>query len=204
MPEKKTAKKTKKKKEISEKPLVLDVLTNKTCPKCKIPLSSTILCNVEVDFCPRCYGLWFEEEELRWAKDEKDVYVRWLDIDLWRDKEKFKISYGIRLCPSCRVPLYEVYYGDSGIIVDVCNLCHGIWLDRAEFKKITDWLREKADYMILNSYAKTLFRELAEIFTGPETLREEVLDFLIVLKLLNYKITIQQPELAKMILQLPK
>ena len=42
------------------------------CPHCKIKLNSTILYNVEVDYCPRCLGLWFEEEELRWAKDFKD------------------------------------------------------------------------------------------------------------------------------------
>lgn len=174
------------------------------CPICKKPLSSTILCNVEVNYCPNCLGLWFEEEELRWAKDEKDKDLRWLDIDLWKDEKKFKISYGIRLCPSCRVPLYEVYYGDSRVIVDVCNLCHGIWLDRAEFKKIIGWLQKKADYEVLNNYAKNLFKELSEIFTGPETLREEILDFLTILKLLRYKFATQHPAISKIILQLPK
>jgi len=174
------------------------------CPICKKNLSSTILCNVEVNYCPKCLGLWFEEEELRWAKDEKDRNLGWLDVDLWRDKKKLKISYGMRLCPSCRVPLYEVYYGDSRIIVDVCNLCHGVWLDRAEFKKIIDWLKERADYEILNNYAKNLFRELSEIFTGPETLREEILDFLTILKLLRYKFAAQHPAISKIILQLPK
>ena len=174
------------------------------CPICKKNLSSTILCNVEVNYCPKCLGLWFEEEELRWAKDEKDRNLGWLDVDLWRDKKKLKISYGMRLCPSCRVPLYEIYYGDSRIIVDVCNLCHGVWLDRAEFKKIIDWLKERADYEILNNYAKNLFKELSEIFTGPETLREEILDFLTILKLLNYKFVTRYPTISKIILQLPK
>ena len=174
------------------------------CPICKKSLSSAILCNVEVNYCSKCLGLWFEEEELRWAKDEKDKDLRWLDIDLWKKEKEFKISYGIRLCPSCRVPLYEVYYGDSGIIVDVCKLCYGVWLDRAEFKKIVDWLREKADYEILNNYAKNLFEELAEIFIGPEALREEILDFLTILKLLNYKFTTQYPTISKIILGLPK
>jgi len=174
------------------------------CPICKKNLSSTILCNIEVDYCPKCLGLWFEEEELRWAKDEKDRNLGWLDVDLWRDKKKLKISYGMRLCPSCRVPLYEVYYGDSRIIVDVCNLCHGVWLDRAEFKKIVDWLKKRADYEILNNYAKNLFKELSEIFTGPETLREEILDFLIILKLLRYKFATRYPTISKIILQFPK
>jgi len=174
------------------------------CPICKKPLLSAVFHNVEVNYCPICLGLWFEEEELRWAKDEKDKNLNWLDIDLWKDESKFKISAGIRLCPFCRVPLYEVYYGDSGIIIDVCNLCHGIWLDRAEFKKIIDWLHEKADYEILNKYAKNVFREMAEIFTGPETLREEILDFLTILKFLNYKFTAQYLTISKIILQLPK
>lgn len=170
----------------------------------KQKLDKAILHNVEIDYCSTCLGLWFEEDELRWAKDEKDEDLRWLDIDLWKDEKKFKISYGQRLCPSCRVPLYEVYYGDSGIIVDTCNLCHGTWLDRAEFKKIIDWLKDKADYEILNKYAKNLFKQGAEIFTGPETLREEILDFITILKLLNYKLLAQHPFLFRLISHMPR
>ena len=196
--------KTSKRQKRSTRPLMADVLVHKRCPKCKVPLSSMILCNVEVDYCPKCLGLWFEEEELRWAKDEKDESLKWLDIDLWKNKKKFKISYGIRLCPSCRLPLYEIYYGDSGVIVDVCNLCHGVWLDRAEFKKIIDWLKEKADYETLNNYAKNLFEELIEVFIGPETLREEILDFLAILKLLNYKFAVKYPTISEIIVKLPR
>lgn len=193
-----------KKKNLINNGLVLDIFTNKKCPKCKVPILSAILCNVEIDYCPQCFGLWFEDEELRWAKDEKDKDLKWLDIDIWKDQEKFKISYGIRLCPSCRMPLYEVYYGRSGIIVDVCNLCHGVWLDRGEFKKIIDWLKEKGRYEILHNYAKNLFEEAIEVFFGPETLREEIVDFLTILKLLNYKFLIQHPTISQMISELPK
>jgi len=189
-------------------PLVIDVVVDKPCPVCKTPLSDTILCNTEVDFCPHCFGLWFEEEELRWAKDEKDKNLNWLDFDIWKDEKKFKIAYGIRLCPTCRVPLYEVYYGDpkdpfskERIVVDVCNLCHGIWLDRGEFKKIIEYLKKKGDYEILHNYTKNLLKELGEVFWGPETLREEISDVLTVLKLFRYKFASQHPFLAKMISQ---
>jgi Zn-finger nucleic acid-binding protein len=173
------------------------------CPLCKISLEKSLLHNVEVDYCQKCLGLWFEEEELRWAKDEKDRNLRWLDIDLWKDKTKFKISRGIRLCPFCRLPLYEVYYGRSGIIVDLCNVCHGIWLDRGEFKKIIDYLKREADWEVLNNYLEDLKEEFWEIFIGPENLKEEVLDFLAVLKLLNYKFLVQHPFLSSLILNLP-
>jgi len=207
----KTKKTMEKKQEIAKEGLVtptnsliIDIKTDKVCPICKVPLSSSILYNTEVDYCPKCYGLWFEDQELRLAKDERDKTLRWLDIDIWKDEKKFKVAYGIRVCPSCRVPLYEVYYGKSRVIVDVCRLCKGIWLDRAEFKKIIEWLQGEANYRIINKYAQNFFEEAVEVFIGPETLREEILDFLAILKLLNYKFCIQHPAISRIISQLPK
>jgi len=167
-------------------------------------LDKSIIHNVEVDYCPVCLGLWFEENELREAKDEEDKDLKWLDIDLWKNKEKFKVSCGVCLCPVCRMPLYQVYYGDSGVIVDVCNLCHGTWLDRAEFKKITDWLKKKVNQEILHNYTKNLLKEGADIFIGPEDFKEEVMDFLVIIKLLIYKFASQHPFLFKIIAQMPK
>jgi Zn-finger nucleic acid-binding protein len=174
------------------------------CPIDKKKLNKAIFYGVEVDYCPICLGLWFEDDELRLAKDEKDENLKWLDIDLWQDRKKFKIYLGERLCPSCRLPLYEVYYSDSRVILDFCSLCHGIWLDRGEFKRIIEYLGKKADSEILNNYAKNLFEEAAEILIGSETLREEILDFLTVVKLLNYKFGAQYPSIVKMISGLPR
>ena len=173
------------------------------CPICKKLLEKTIFLNTEIDYCPLCLGLWFEQDELRQAKDEKDRGLNWLDIDLWKDKKDFKISYGQKLCPSCRLPLYKINYGDSNIELDVCNICQGIWLDRGEFSKIIKYLKNKANFEVLNNYAKNLFQEFKEIFTGPETFREEILDFVTILKLLKYKFTIQQPLISKIISESP-
>lgn len=184
--------------------LIEDIKVDKTCPKCRVPLSETILHGVAVDYCPKCLGIWFEKEELRWAKDRKDKDLKWLDIDLWDKKEQFKVVRGIRLCPSCRMPLYEVYYGESGVVVDVCNLCHGIWLDRAEFEKIINYLKEKADFEVLNNYAKNLLEEATEVFSGPEKLRSELSDFLTILKLLKYKLLVKHPVISEIISKMPK
>ena len=182
------------------------------CPISKTKLQKAIFYGVETDYCPDCLGIWFEEEELRWAKDAKDKDLKWLDIDLWKDDAKFKINRGIRLCPLCRLPLYEVYYGstsspqagDSKIVVDLCNLCHGIWLDRGEFKKIIEYLKKEAGWKVLNRYAKAFSEEFWEIFSGPESLKEETLDFLTILKLLSYKFVTQHPNLTKIISELPR
>ena len=174
------------------------------CPICNIYLGKSVLANVEIDYCSRCYGLWFEEGELENAKDEKDRDLRWLDIDLWKDPVRFTISPQKKMCPKDRMPLYEVQYGDSNIKVDLCSLCHGVWLDRGEFKNIVVYLREKAEHRVLYHYAKDLFEEAWEIFSGPEMLREEILDFLTILKLLMYKFAAQYGTLSKMIISLPR
>src|SRR3989338_7505059 len=76
--------------------LAFDNSTSRTCPSCKISLLSTIFYNIEIDYCQKCLGIWFDEEELRWAKDAKDENLRWLDIDIWENKKQFKVSYGAR------------------------------------------------------------------------------------------------------------
>lgn len=176
----------------------------KQCFSCDKNLERAIFYNVEVNYCPECLGIWFEEDELRLAKDAKDEDLKWLDIDLWKDKRKFKISKQGRLCPPCRLPLYEVEYGDSDIKVDICNVCKGIWLDRGEFKQIISYLKKKADWEVLNRYAKNLAEETLEIFVGPETLREEIEDFLTILKLFNYKLLVQHPKISQIISGMPK
>ena len=175
-----------------------------TCPFCQESLEKTIFYGVEIDYCSKCLGLWFEEDELRLAKDKKDETLNWLDIDLWKYKSKLKISRDSILCPSCRLPLYEVNYGNFRIKVDICSLCHGIWLNRGEFKKIIAYLRKRKDYEVFNNLAKNLVKEFWEVFTGPEPFKEEILDFLTVLKVLNYKFFAQHSTIAKLINSLPK
>lgn len=176
-----------------------------TCPNCKTTdLKKEIFCGTEVDYCPKCLGLWFDRDELRQAKDEKDKNLNWLDIDLWQDKGKFRISEGEKLCPKCAMPLYEVNYGDSKVKVDLCNLCFGIWLERGEFRKIINYLRKRGKYEISQNYFKNLVEEASEVFSGPETFREELADFLTVLKLLTYKFASQHPIISKIISMLPR
>lgn len=167
-------------------------------------MEQAIIANVVVDYCPRCYGLWFEEDELQFAKDEKDRSFRWLDFDLWRDETKFRISPAQKFCPKDRMPLYETAYGDSQIKIDVCNLCYGVWLDRGEFKELIAYIKEKAEHEVLYRYLKNVVAEIWEVFSGPEMLKEEVLDVLAIVKLLRYKFLAQHPTLSKILTSLPR
>ncbi len=43
-----------------------------------------------------------------------------------------------RECPKCRDRLYERRIKDSGIGVDVCPTCHGMWFDNRELEAALD------------------------------------------------------------------
>jgi len=174
------------------------------CPNDNEELEKVLFHTVEVDYCPKCLGVWFDKDELRLAKDDKDEQLNWLDVDLWRDKNKFHVSRGDKHCPVDRTGLTEVKYDESKTRVDFCKMCGGIWLDRGEFKQIMNYLKNKSDYEILNNYTKNIVSELWEVFSGPETFREELSDFLTLLKLFNYKFITQYPYLKSLIEDLPK
>ncbi len=174
------------------------------CPSDNEELDKVLFHHIEVDYCPKCLGVWFDKDELRLSKDDKDKNLNWVDVDLWRDKKKFKVAYSNRHCPVCRVSLREVAYDESKVKVDFCKMCEGIWLDRGEFKQLINYLKRKADYEILHSYAKNLALELWEVFSGPETFREELADFLTLLKLFNYKFIVRHPYLNMLIDDMPK
>jgi len=174
------------------------------CPICENQkLEKIAFLNQEIDECPNCLGLWFDQDELRKTKDIKDHGINWIDIDLWDNHEKFKVNKGLKSCVKCSVPLHQINYGNSKIIVDVCNLCQGTWLDRGEFKQIIDYLRRKGHYEIINNYYTNLVQEAIEIFVGPENFKSELADFLTILKVLNYKLNTRHPVISKMISALP-
>jgi Zn-finger nucleic acid-binding protein len=174
------------------------------CPNDNEQLEKVLFHDVEVDYCPKCLGIWFDKDELRQAKDEKDKKLNWVDVDLWRDKAKFHVSQGNKHCPVDRSGLREVKYDSSKTRVDFCKMCGGVWLDRGEFKQIMNYLKSKSDYEVLNHYTKNLVAELWEVFSGPEKFRSELSDFLTLLKLFNYKFITQHPYLNALIDDLPK
>lgn len=174
------------------------------CPKCEEQLKEVPFQGVKVDSCSSCKGYWFEKDELRKAKDEKEESLNWMDIDLWENDEKFRITKDEILCPDCGMPLYEVNYGDSNIKVDVCNVCEGMWLDEGEFRKIIKYLKEKGGDKIMQEYFKTLLEETGEVVLGPDSLEEEVKDLLTVLSLLKYRFAGKHPFITEAISNLPK
>lgn len=173
------------------------------CPDCKIPLHPRDCHGVRVDECPECLGDWFDRDELRRAKDSTDEDLRWLDFDPFEGEPgDAQVPRRERLCPRCGVPMGVVAYDDSGVVVDKCGECHGIWLDRDEFAKIVSHLEAKVDSETAGELSKEAGRALGQVFVGPEGPVSETRDLVAVLRLLRKRLEAEHAGLSGIIDQL--
>jgi Zn-finger nucleic acid-binding protein len=159
-------------------------------------LKPTSVGPVQVDECEACHGVWFDRDELRQAKDATDADLRWMDFDIWRHEDAFKGCRSSLLCPVCRKPTVVVEYGTTGVRIDYCPSCRGTWLDKGEFKKIVEALEREVVEKSVPDYVKESLEEAREVVTGPETLVSEWKDFAAVLRLMQYRLFVENPGLT--------
>jgi Zn-finger nucleic acid-binding protein len=169
-----------------------------TCPRCGGRTRARTIKSLKVDRCPSCGGSWYDAAELRLLKDrEKAGDYRWIDVDLWRERQRFRSGKQEHLvCPKDKREMTTVRYGTSRVRVDICSRCRGIWLDQAEYEKILKHLEKRVNTETLAEYVDDVREEFFEIFSGQESFRSEIGDFLKVLHLLELRFIVQHPNIA--------
>ena len=166
----------------------------KMCPRCNVELRKKNLGSVEVEECTKCKGTWFDTDELRQAKDAADPDVNWLDFEIWKHEDQFVSKGSPLVCALCRKPTVSLIYGDTGVEIDYCPACQGIWLDKGEFKKIVDSLEKEVNSKSFSEYVRESLQEAKEIVTGPESFLSEWKDFTTALKLMQYRLFVENPD----------
>jgi len=172
------------------------------CSNCKHELKKIPHNGMEMNQCASCDGIWFNYDDLRNAKDKEDEFLRWLDVDLFSDPLLFKGGYSTMSCPNDREPLYEIFYDNSEIKVDVCKKCKGVWLDKNEFNQVVAFLKRSVFSDTTAEYLKHLEDQIKEIFVGKEHLASEIKDAYIVWRLLENRIISQWPRIEEIIIPL--
>jgi Zn-finger nucleic acid-binding protein len=168
------------------------------CPDCHVPLRPTDYLGVRIEECPNCLGRWFDRDELRRAKDHADPDLCWLDFEMFPgDPEEPQEGAGSRDCPRCRVKMGVIVYGDSGVRIDKCGTCEGVWLDHEEFEKIIKHLEEKVDSETAAEYREEAKRQVAQVIKGPEGPLSELRDLFAVLHLLKTRTGVEHQGLVK-------
>lgn len=114
------------------------------CPKCNQPLSGIDYQGVHIETCPACGGDWLDAGELGNIVEARKA--RFSEQECMAIAQAATIT-GVKLntlnrhltCPKCGGSTHPVNYGDdSGLIIDECGSCHGVWLERGELDKIDE------------------------------------------------------------------
>jgi Zn-finger nucleic acid-binding protein len=170
------------------------------CPKCHdVELKAAELQGVRIDTCPVCGGSWFDRNELRQARNKADSDLAWMEINLWKETEGFHVTRESVQCPSCGERMASVGYADTGVQIDYCMECGGIWLDKGEFSGIVNVLENNIDNMTASDYLKESVREIEELISASDDFGEEWKHFRTVMKLLEYRVLAEHRTLARII-----
>lgn len=169
------------------------------CPECNKKMQNCIVGSVKVKECPSCNGTWFEEEQLRIAKEQIDPDLNWMDFELWKHPDKFKIMGNPISCPFCSAKMVSIDYRDTGIEIDYCQNCRGVWLGGKKFLQIITALTDELENMSSADYFRATLHEASQIFSGPESFISEWRDFITVIKLLEYRLLSANPKLQKLL-----
>lgn len=169
------------------------------CPSCQSRFETRLIGGVEIDECSGCQGIWLDADELRQIKDGTNKDLNWVDFDLWKHSDRFRVNSNRMKCPTCTTALVAIDYDDTGVEVDFCTQCRGVWLDGGELDKIISRLSEELQNMDTSDYLRASLEEAKELVTGSESFLSEWRDLATVLRLLQYRMLTENPRLASAI-----
>ncbi len=169
------------------------------CPTCHQELLENNYKGVMLHRCRQCESFWFEQGEFEEVMEREDQFLKWSDLDLWKQNESHSLSARSETCPACAQLLYEVKYEGHPIHPWACLSCKGAWIRKSELDKIVAYLEDHLDSQTLTDFIK----HLGEAITEKDT-KEQLKDLGMVLKLINYRFFTKFPLLDKLSQNIPK
>jgi hypothetical protein len=92
---------------------------------------------VEVDYCPRCHGVWLDSGELALIAERAGALHGDLLTALEREQGERRAEGPARRCPVCRKRLRMVQTGTRHpVAVDRCPGGDGLWFDERELAAV--------------------------------------------------------------------
>ena len=104
------------------------------CPVCHKSMLDIEYNNIELDYCEKCKGVWFDagELELLLESEKPDIFIREM-----LEKGEVRRVEDKRKCPLCAQKMKKSILGqEPEVLVDVCPRAEGIWLDGGEVDQI--------------------------------------------------------------------
>jgi Zn-finger nucleic acid-binding protein len=105
-----------------------------SCPLCRLSLVPAAIAKIPVNYCTQCHGLLFPMPVLQPLLEQLRSGDRSPAVQAPPDRGDLK---RVIQCPQCNRRMDTHFYaGPGNVIVDTCDACNLIWLDRGELTRI--------------------------------------------------------------------
>lgn len=114
------------------------------CPACKGAVAVAEYQRIELDYCTKCYGVWFDAGELSLLTERLNLQGAGLTVNEIVALPAKKVAEKPRRCPICRKNMKKVIMGSAPeVLVDVCARGDGLWFDGGEVGQVLGQLKDK-------------------------------------------------------------
>jgi Zn-finger nucleic acid-binding protein len=120
---------------------------------------------IELDYCPKCYGVWFDSGELELFLDSLNLESRDQFFSNMLNAPEAKTPEKKRRCPICAQRMKKVLVGKKpNILVDVCQRSDGLWFDGGEVGELIKQLpgktaKKPGSHHQVGAFLREVFKE---------------------------------------------
>ena len=114
------------------------------CPTCHDVAIVVEHNRIELDYCVRCRGVWFDSGELELLLEPLQGEGSQLAMSSLLSQPQTRTREHKRPCPICQKTMRKITVGDAPkILIDICPEGHGLWFDGGELDQLVAQLAQK-------------------------------------------------------------
>jgi len=115
------------------------------CPICKVEMAVIEQDQIELDYCARCRGAWFDAGELELLLESLDFKGHGLSLEKILSQPEAESKEKKHRCPICGRKMKKAYIGHHPqVLIDACPVGHGLWFDGGEVHQLVSQVAGKA------------------------------------------------------------
>ena len=143
------------------------------CPACKSDMLVVEYDKIELDYCTRCQGVWFDSGELELLLESLSLESPRQFLGNILNSKEAESSERKRRCPICGRKMKKTILGQQpgtgqqpGILIDACRRGEGLWFDGGELGQLIKQIAREPSGKPDSQNQVTAF--LGEVFKGWE------------------------------------
>jgi Zn-finger nucleic acid-binding protein len=136
------------------------------CPVCKADMIDVEYHQIELDYCVKCHGVWFDAEELGLLLDRAGLEHDLPLDDLLKLPEAETLEKG-RKCPICSLRMKKTTIRkEPELLIDACSRGEGLWFDGGEVSHLIKQITGKQS--VKTGSSQQVLDFLGEVFKADE------------------------------------